>query len=67
MKPLPPLPLASEPTPEGEQTLIPGVRPVSLRERIEAQMAAPLRPRVVQKPPTIGLFDEDARNQLSLF
>ncbi|WP_316979507.1 hypothetical protein [Shumkonia mesophila] len=67
MKPLPPLPLASEPTPEGEQTLIPGVRPISLRERIEARMAAPLHPRVPQKPLNVGLFDEDARNQLSLF
>lgn len=60
-------PLASEPTPEGEQTLVPGVRPVSQRERIEARMAAPLTPRVPQKPLNIGLFDEDARNQLDLF
>jgi hypothetical protein len=57
----------SEPTPEGEQTLIPGVRPISQRERIEALMAAPLGPRGPQKPLDIALFDEDARNQLSLF
>lgn len=62
-----PVPLASEPTPEGEQTLVPGVRPFSTRERIEARMAAPLRPRVPQKPLNVGLFDEDARNQLNLF
>lgn len=43
-------PLASEPTPEGEQTLVPGIRPISARERIEARMTAPLRPRVSQKP-----------------
>jgi hypothetical protein len=61
------LPLATEPTPEGEQILIPGVRPIGTRERIEAAMAAPLRPRLPQKPLNIGLFDEDARNQLSLF
>lgn len=67
MTPRQPMPLASEPTPEGEQTLVPGVRPISARERIEARMAAPLRPRVPQKPPTVGLFDEDARNQLNLF
>jgi hypothetical protein len=60
-------PLATEPTPEGEQILIPGVRPISVRERIETAMAAPLRPRLRQKPLDIGLFDEDARNQLSLF
>ncbi len=62
-----PLPLASEPTPEGEQTLIPGVRPVSLRDRLALRLAAPMAPSVPQKPLDIGLFDEDARNQLSLF
>jgi hypothetical protein len=51
----------------GEQTLIPGVRPVSLRARLIFQMQAPLLPRATQKPMTIGLFDEDARNQLELF
>ena len=61
------VPLASEPTPEGEQTLVPGVRPISQRERIEARMVAPLTPRVPQKPLNVGLFDEDARNQLDLF
>ncbi len=60
-------PLATEPTPEGEQTLIPGVRPVSVRERLALRMAAPLGPRKPQKPPNIGLFDDDARNQFDLF
>ena len=59
--------LATEPTPEGEQILIPGVRPVSLRERLAVLIAAPLAPRKPQKPLNIGLFDEDARKQLSLF
>ena len=62
-----PAPLASEPTREGEQTLVPGVPPISARARIEARMATPLTPRVPQKPLDIGLFDEDARNQLDLF
>ena len=62
-----PSPYQSEPTPEGEQGLIPGVKPISQRERIEALIAAPLRPRGPQKPLDIGLFDEDARNQLTLF
>lgn len=57
----------SEPTPQGEQTLIPGVRPITSRERLVLQLAAPLAPRKPQKPLDIGLFDEDARNQLSLF
>ena len=57
----------SEPTSEGEQTLIPGVEPISQRARIEALMAAPLGPRGPQKLLDLGLFDEDVRNQLSLF
>ena len=57
----------TEPTPEGEQLLVPGVAPVSLRQRLESRMATPLRPKVAQKPLDIGLFDEDARRQLSLF
>ena len=60
-------PLDSETTPEGEQTLVPGVAPIRDRDRLVAFMAAPLRPRKAQKPLNIGLFDEDARNQLSLF
>ncbi len=59
--------LQSEPTPEGEQFLLPGVQPLSLRQRLALLMAAPLGSRVPQKPLNVGLFDEDARNQLSLF
>ena len=62
-----PVPLQSERTPDGEQTLIPGVRPVTTRERLEARMAAPMAPRKPQKPLDIGLFDLAARNQLDLF
>ena len=60
-------PLDAEWSDCGEQTLIPGVRPVSLRERLTLQASAPLIPRRAQKPLNIGLFDEDARNQLNLF
>jgi len=66
----PPPPLATEATPEGQQTLVPGVRPLTLRDRLEARMAAPMAPRrnpdARQKPLDIGLFDEAARNQLDL-
>jgi len=66
----PTIPLATEATPEGEQTLVPGVRPVTLRDRLEARMAAPMAPKrnpyARQKPLDIGLFDEAARNQLDL-
>jgi hypothetical protein len=51
----------------GEQMLVPGVRPVTLRERLTLQASAPLGPKKSQKPLNIGLFDEDARNQLNLF
>jgi hypothetical protein len=47
--------------------LMPGIGPISLRQRIVMRMAAPLLPTKPQKPLNIGLFDEDARNQLDLF
>lgn len=57
----------TEPTAVGEQMLVPGVKPITTRERIEARMAEPLLPRKSQKPLDFDLFDEVARNQLSLF
>lgn len=63
----PPFTCQTEMTPEGEQILIPGVKPISQRERLQALLDAALVPRCPQKPLNIGLFDEDARNQLSLF
>jgi hypothetical protein len=62
-----PHPVATEITDQGEQVLVPGVVPISLRERLEHLLDAPLRPMKPQKPLNIGLFDEDARNQLDLF
>lgn len=76
----PPERFVSEPTPEGEQSnsrslcgaegsqlLVPGVAPISIRERLEHLSQAPLGPRRLQKPLDIGLFDLAARNQLDLF
>lgn len=57
----------TETTEQGEQVLVPGVTPVTLRERLERLLGAPLRSSKRQKPLNIGLFDEDARNQLDLF
>jgi len=54
-------------TDQGEQTLVPGVTPITLRQRLALLFAAPLAPRKPQRPMNIGLFDEDARNQLDLF
>lgn len=59
--------LEAEQTAAGAQMLVPGVRPVSQRERLEARMTAPLLPPRPQHPADFGLFDEAARHQLDLF
>jgi len=59
--------LVSEPTDQGEQVLVPGIAPITLRQRLAALFAAPLASKKPQRPMNIGLFDEDARNQLDLF
>jgi len=61
------LAILSEPTPIGEQRLVPGVVPITIRDRLEARMAAPLLPTRPQKPLDLGLFDMAARDQLDLF
>jgi hypothetical protein len=60
-------PTVTEATEQGEQMLVPGVPPITLRQRLAALFSAPLTPRKPQQPMNIGLFDEDARNQLDLF
>lgn len=59
--------LLSEPTEAGEQTLVPGVQPITLRQRLETRAQAPLLASKPQKPLDIGLFDLVGRNQLHLF
>jgi len=59
----------TETTPEGTQALVPGVTPVTVRERLDVMARKPMtgkRGPVLQKPCDIGLFNEDARNQLDL-
>jgi len=58
-----------EDTPEGVQTLVPGVAPVTLRERLDVMARKPMTPKrgpILQKPCDIGLFDEAARAQRDL-
>ena len=58
-----------EDTPEGVQALVPGVAPITLRERLAVMARSPMAPKrgpILQKPCDIGLFDEAARNQLDL-
>ena len=63
-------PLSAEMTPEGEQTLVPGVKPITVRDRLDwlaRQPSVPKRnPNARQKPCDISLFDEVARHQLDL-
>ena len=61
------IPFETEATAIGEQTLVPGVRRVSIYERLMVLAAQPLGPTKVQKPCDLGLFDEVARNQPDLF
>jgi hypothetical protein len=60
-------PFEAEPTAIGPQTLIPGVAPIRLADRLAARAAAPLEPRKPQRPCDLGLFDTNAINQLDLF
>lgn len=59
--------MTTEPTDLGEQHLIPGVQPISFRDRLQRLMELPVMPRRPQKRCDIGLFDEVARAQLDLF
>ena len=59
-----------EPTKVGSQSLIDGVRPVTLGEKLTARTAHPMtskrNPRAGQKPCDHGLFDEVGRAQVDL-
>ena len=57
----------SEKTALGDQYLIVGVKPVSMRDRLEAMWEMPKLALRRQKPRNKGLFDLAARNQLELF
>lgn len=74
--------LPTETTPEGEQVVAPGVKPVTLKDRLDWRMRQPMAPKrnpnASQKPCDIvcfarcetqrrgGLFDLSARRQLDL-
>ena len=62
-----PIPFDTEATVQGQQMLVLGVRPVSMKARLEVLAAHPLGSDRLQKPCDIGLFDEVARNQMDLF
>jgi len=60
----------AEMTEVGEQTLIDGVRPVALGEKLTAMTAHTIRPKrnpnAKQKPCDLGLFDEVGLAQVDL-
>ena len=60
----------TEQTEVGEQTLIEGVRPVTLGEKLTARTSHPMvpkrNPNAVQKSCDIGLFDEVGCAQIDL-
>lgn len=58
-----------EQTDIGQQYLIGGVKPVTLKQRLEVLAGLPIHPKRAsnQKPCDIGLFDEVARAQQDLF
>ena len=59
-----------EPTEVGNQSLIDGVRPVTLGEKLTTLTARPMTPKrnpnAGQKPCDHGLFDEVGRAQIDL-
>ena len=57
----------TEETEQGQQVLVAGIRPITDKDRLHLLMDAPLVPRIRQKPLCVGLFDENARNQLDIF
>ena len=61
------LPLASEQTPIGEQTLVHGVAPITARDRLAIRANAPMEPRKAQHPADHGLFDMVSRTQIEMF
>ena len=56
-----------EATPIGNQTLVPGVAPITPAARLAMRANAPMEPRKPQRPADHGLFDTNARNQIELF
>jgi hypothetical protein len=54
----------TEATPAGQQTLIDGVKPVTTRERLEAQAAKPLRGG---DKPAGGMFDDTKTRQIDMW
>ena len=64
---LPIVPLEVEATAIGNQTLVPGVAPITPRDRLAIRANAPLEPKKPQRPADHGLFDMVSRTQIEMF
>ena len=56
-----------EATAIGPQTLVPGVAPITPRDRLATRANAPMEPRKPQRPADHGLFDMVSRTQIEMF
>jgi hypothetical protein len=56
-----------ERTTEGLQLMLGGVKPPSMKEKVDWLAAQLMQPRSRQKPCDIGLFDAESRKQLEMF
>ena len=61
------VPFETEATPIGNQTLVPGVTPITPRDRLAMRANAPLEPKKPQRPADHGLFDMVSRTQIEMF
>ena len=61
------MPFETEATAIGNQTLVPGVTPITPRDWLAIRANAPMEPRKPQRPADHGLFDTNARNQIEMF
>ena len=61
------MPFETEATAIGNQTLVPGVTPITPRDRLAIRANAPLEPRKPQRPADHGLFDMISRTQIEMF
>ena len=61
------MPFETEATAIGNQTLVPGVVPITPRDRLAIRANAPMEPRKAQRPADHGLFDTNARLQIEMF
>lgn len=59
--------LEVEATAIGNQTLVPGVAPITPAQRLSFRANAPMEPKRPQRPADHGLFDTNSRNQIEMF